>query len=169
MKNNINIVLIGMPGCGKTAIGEILAQRLKLEFIDIDQYIELTEGKTITEIFIQGEAFFRDIESKAIITQSEKNNIIISTGGGVVKRDENMKALKRNSLIFFINRPINDIIGDIDETNRPLIKNKKNSVEELFKERLPLYKKYSNFEIANTTSLEEIVDEIIKVINEQSL
>lgn len=168
MSNNKSIALIGMSGCGKTYIGEALAQKLKQEFIDIDQCIEASENKSITEIFKQGENFFRDIETQAVLKFSEKSNAIISTGGGVVKREENMQALKRNSLIFFINRSVEDIIGDIDATNRPMIKSKA-SVEEIYKERLPLYRKYSDFEIINNASLEEVVDEIIKVINEQAL
>ena len=167
MSNNKNIVLIGMSGCGKTYIGEALAQKLKQEFIDIDQYIEASESKTITEIFKQGETFFRDIETQAVLKFSEKSHSVISTGGGVVKREENMQALKRNSLIFFINRSVDDIIGDIDATNRPMIKSKA-SVEEIYNQRLPLYKKYSDFEIINSASLEEVVDKIIKVINQQT-
>lgn len=77
-----NIILIGMPGCGKTTIGSILAKQLKIEFIDMDEYIQNTTSKTVGELFETGEEYFRDIETKACIELAKKKNILISTGGG---------------------------------------------------------------------------------------
>ena len=106
-----NIVLIGMPGCGKSTIGEILAEKLEMFFLDIDTYIEESTNHTITEIFKNGEPAFRDIEAKVVIELSKKSPAVISTGGGVIKRYENIINLKRNGLIIYINRPIKDIEG----------------------------------------------------------
>ncbi len=72
MNSDLNIVLIGMSGCGKTTIGELIAKELNKNFVDVDQYVEKQQGKTISEIFKNGEVFFREIESNAIIEISQK-------------------------------------------------------------------------------------------------
>ena len=81
-----SITLIGMPGCGKTTIGKLLSKKLNYQFIDIDSYIEEKQGKTIDEIFKNGEEYFRNIETEACRELGEIKNSIISSGGGVVKR-----------------------------------------------------------------------------------
>lgn len=80
-----NVVLIGMPGSGKTTLGKILAGELDKSFIDIDEYIEKQQECTISEIFKSGEEFFRDLESRAVAQVSKREDIVISTGGGVIK------------------------------------------------------------------------------------
>ena len=89
-----NIVLIGMPGCGKTTLGKILNKELSMEFYDMDNYIERKTDKKISELFEKGENYFRDIESLACEELSKNKNVIISTGGGVIKRKENIDFLK---------------------------------------------------------------------------
>ena len=109
-----NIVLIGMPGCGKTSIGKILSEKINLEFYDVDKYIEEMTDELISSLFKKGEEYFRDTESSAIKEICKKENIVISTGGGVIKREENIKELKEKGKIFFIDRPLENIINDID-------------------------------------------------------
>ena len=133
LKNKI--VLIGMPGCGKTTIGKILSTQLNLKFYDMDEYIQETSGKTIAELFEKGEDNFRDLETQACRDLIKKNNVIISTGGGVVKRKENVDILKENSTIIFLDRPVEKIIGDVDVSKRPLLKDGKEKVLVLYKER----------------------------------
>ena len=123
-----NIILIGMPGCGKTTIGSILAKQLKIEFIDMDEYIQNTTSKTVGELFETGEEHFRDIETKACIELAKKKNILISTGGGVVKRSENIGILKKDSIIIFIDRPVEKILKDVDVSKRPLLKDGKEKI-----------------------------------------
>ena len=111
MKNKI--VIIGMPGSGKTTIGKLLSEELRLKFIDMDEYIQETTSKTIAELFEQGEEYFRDIETKACRELMKYENILISTGGGVVKKSVNVEILKKDALIIFIDRPVEEILNDV--------------------------------------------------------
>jgi shikimate kinase len=159
-----NIILIGMPGCGKTTIGKILAERLNREFIDIDAFIEKTEGTTIPEIFKKGEDHFRDIESRAVKQVAGKSKVIISTGGGVIKRHKNIEALRDNGLILFINRPIENIAGDVDTENRPLLNKDKSALYNLYEERYELYKAYCDIEIINDEPIDIVLERILNVV-----
>jgi shikimate kinase len=166
-KSNINknIVFIGLSGCGKTSIGRIVAERLLLPFYDVDEYIVEKEGKVINEIFLQGEDYFRKLESQAIKELSEKCPSVISTGGGSVKIPYNMETLQKNSKIIFINRPLEKIIQDIDISSRPLLAGDIAKIYNLYQERYHLYKKYCNIEVLNDIDFQGIVDRIIKLIN----
>lgn len=144
-----NIVLIGMPGCGKTTIGMELSKILNLEFCDVDEYIVKTEGKPISEIFEKGEEHFREIETKAVEEISKTSPKIISTGGGVIKKAENIEILKRNGIIIFIHRPIEDIASDVDIKSRPLLKDGVEKLYKLYEERYPLYEAYCDYKVEN--------------------
>lgn len=162
MKNKI--VLIGMPGCGKTTIGKILSTQLNLKFYDMDEYIQETSGKTIAELFEKGEDNFRDLETQACRDLIKKNNVIISTGGGVVKRKENVDILKEDSIIIFLDRPVEKIIGDVDVSKRPLLKDGKEKVLVLYKERYELYKKAADKIIVNDGTVKDVVEKIKDII-----
>jgi len=113
-----NIVLTGMPGSGKTTIGRILAEKLNREFIDTDDEIIKTEGKTISDIFGEsGEEYFRDIEAGVIKEVSKSSGKVIATGGGAILREENINNLKLNGKIYFLNRSPELLIPTSD---RPL-------------------------------------------------
>lgn len=155
-----NVILIGMPGCGKTTIGKILSEKIKMKFIDIDEYIEKTEKKSISDIFKDGEKVFRNIESKTVIELSSMNNMIISTGGGVIKRRKNMTVLSGKGIIVFINRPLNKIMSDVDTETRPLLKEGKEKLKKLYKERFELYKEYCDFEVLNDENVEKVIEHI---------
>lgn len=160
-----NIVIIGMPGCGKTSIGKMLAEELKMEFCDVDEYIEKKQKKSIKEIFEGGEAAFRDIESKATVELSLKKHMVISTGGGVIKRKENIEALSKSGIIIFINRPLSNIMGDVDIETRPLLKAGKEKLKKLYNERYLLYKEYADFEIMNDDTMEKVIKDIRCVLH----
>lgn len=162
LKNKI--VLIGMPGCGKTTIGKILSTQLNLKFYDMDEYIQETSGKTIAELFEKGEDNFRDLETQACRDLIKKNNVIISTGGGVVKRKENVDILKEDSTIIFLDRPVENIIGDVDVSKRPLLKDGKEKVLVLYKERYELYKKAADKIIVNDGTVKDVVKKIKDII-----
>ncbi|NLZ54545.1 MAG: shikimate kinase [Thermoanaerobacteraceae bacterium] len=157
-----------MPGSGKTSVGKILAKYLGMDFCDVDKYIEKIAGKTIPEIFKEGEKHFRALERAAIEELSQETNAVIATGGGVVLFSQNMENLKRKGLVFFINRPIGDIVKDIDISNRPLLANDINRIYQLFRERYELYKKYSDFEIKSQNEIMDTVKKIIKVLEERN-
>lgn len=165
----MNIVLIGMPGCGKSTLGSFLSRRLNLRFIDLDEYIENKQEKTIKEIFNNGEDYFRDIETEVVKEVSIFNSTIISTGGGVVKRYENILQLKKNSIMIFINRPIEEILKDIDCESRPLLKKGKEKLYRLYEERLPLYKKYCDVEILNDKHIDLVLGDIIKLLKRKEI
>ena len=163
---NKNIVLIGMSGCGKTTIGNALSAILNKKLIDIDIYIEKIQGKSISEIFNKGEAHFREVESNVVLEISQNTNSIISTGGGIIKKEENMLELKKNGIIIFIDRPVEMILKDIDDSNRPLLKNNKTNLYEMYKSRYPLYKKYSDIVVANDGAEEEVINKIIEILKQ---
>lgn len=158
-----NIVLIGMPCCGKTTIGKKLSEILKSDFCDVDEYIVNSTGKSINEIFENGEEFFRDIESKSIKEVSSCMPKVISTGGGAIKRKENIDSLKEKGTIFFINRPIEDICSDVDVKSRPLLKDGVDKIYKLYEERYDLYKNYCDHEIINT-DIDKCINQILSYI-----
>ena len=158
-----NIILIGMPGCGKTTVGKILASRLARELLDTDSLVELTQGKSIPEIFSEsGETEFRRLESDAVRNAGKKSGVIISTGGGVITRDENYDPLHQNGKIVFITRAISSLARD----GRPL--SQSGGLEEMYNARLPFYKKFCDFEVENTTP-EQCADKIIEILSEAYL
>ncbi|MCM0650676.1 shikimate kinase [Clostridium swellfunianum] len=161
---NKNIVLIGMPGCGKTSIGKIVSEKLFLPFYDVDEYLEAKEGKPIKDIFLKGEAYFRELESSSIKEIVNNCPSVISTGGGAVKVPRNMEILQKNSIIIFINRPLENIIKDIDTSTRPLLLEGQSKLYKLFEERYPLYMQFNDLEVLNDTTIEEAADSIIKLL-----
>lgn len=163
--NNKDIALIGFPGCGKTTIGRILAEKVELPYYDLDFYIEKKHNANINEIFINGEEYFRKIESETLTEiVTEKRIKIISTGGGIVKVHKNMELLRANSIIFFINRPIEQIATDININTRPILSKNPSKMFDMYKERYPLYKKYCHYEIQNNRSINEVLYEILYVL-----
>jgi shikimate kinase len=161
-----SIVLIGISGCGKTTIGKRLAKKLKLPFYDVDIYIEKEQEKSIKEIFLNGEEYFRKIESLAL--EEIVNNggcKVISTGGGVVKNSENMELFGKDFIVIFLNRNIEEIAGNVDVSNRPLLSGDLSKIYELYEQRLPLYQKYCDFEIKHKKSIKETIDEILHILS----
>ncbi|MBO7245347.1 MAG: AAA family ATPase [Clostridia bacterium] len=131
-----NIVLTGMPGCGKSTVGRLLAEKTGREFYDIDTEIVKQAGMEITEIFeTRGEKAFRDMETETAKRLSTLSGVVISCGGGTVLRDENVNALRRNGVICFIDRPLNELIPTED---RPLALSKAD-IEKRYNERIDRY------------------------------
>lgn len=161
------IVLIGMPGCGKTTIGRLLAKELNYNFYDMDKYIEDIYGKSIKELFEESEEIFRDFESKACHELSYKKRAIISSGGGVIKRKKNMDLFLEESIIIFIDRPLENIIEDVDTETRPLLSDGKERLYNLLEERYDLYNEYCHIKIVNSGFLKDIVLEIRDKIKER--
>lgn len=159
LKDRCNIVLIGMPSAGKTTIGKMLEGKLGKEFFDLDDMIIAKAGKSIPEIFQEsGEAGFRAIETEVAIEASKMNNKIIATGGGVVKHKVNMDFLRLNGITIFIDRDIDKLISS--DPNRPLSSSKQ-ALQQMYKERYPLYQKYAAYIAVNNANIEETVDDIV--------
>lgn len=159
LKDRCNIVLIGMPSAGKTTIGKMLEEKLGKEFFDLDDMIIAKAGKSIPEIFQEsGEAGFRAIETEVAIEASKMNNKIIATGGGVVKHKVNMDFLRLNGITIFIDRDIDKLISS--DPNRPLSSSKQ-ALQQMYKERYPLYQKYAAYVAVNNANIEETVDDIV--------
>lgn len=154
-----------MPGCGKTTIGRILSEQLNLKFYDMDDYIQKSTGKTVAELFEKGEDNFRDAETEACRELIKKENVLISTGGGVIKRKENVDILKNDSIIIFLDRPVEKIIGDVDVSKRPLLKDGKEKVLVLYKERYELYKKAADKIVVNDSTIDDVIENVKKIVN----
>lgn len=156
LKEKQNIVLIGMPGSGKTTVGRLLAESLGRDFIDTDEVITAKHG-VISDIFRdKGESCFRDMESEAVREVAQKSGVIISTGGGAILREENVKALRQNGVIFFLNRPLDDIMPTAD---RPLSSDRE-ALEKRFNERYDKYKSACDFEIISDSTAEDATNKI---------
>ncbi len=155
-----NIVLIGMPGSGKSTIGKALSEKLDKDFIDTDDVITEKYG-VISEIFAEkGESYFRDIESEAVKEASKRSGMIIATGGGAILRKENVDALKQNGVVFFLNRPLEDIIPTDD---RPLSSNIAD-LKKRFDERYNKYESAGDFEIHVDGITENAVNKILECL-----
>lgn len=159
-----NIILVGMPGCGKTTIGKLMAEKLGYEFCDLDEYIVEKEKMSIDEMFKNGENYFRDIESSGVRDVAKMKNTVISTGGGVVKRQENIDALKIDGYIIFIDRPVENIISDVDTDSRPLLREGKDRLYKLLDERYKLYQNCCDIEIINDCEIDTLVEKIMGLI-----
>lgn len=136
-----NIVLIGMPSCGKTTVGRQIAKELNREFYDSDEYLVNKLGRSTNDIFEKdSEEYFRDIEEKVIKELSMKSGVVIATGGGVILKEENMNRLAGNGYICFIDRDISLLTPTL---SRPTADSKE-KIKKLYETRYPLYLKYAD-------------------------
>ncbi len=159
LRQKENIILIGMPGCGKSTIGELLSARLGKRLIDTDKMIE-EEFKNKPDEIINtlGINEFRRMESQVIAKIRTENNCVIATGGGSVLREENVLNLKLNGTVFFIDRPIERICPTKD---RPLSSDRE-SLLRLYEERYEIYKSACDERVRNISSEQQTADEIVR-------
>ena len=137
-----NVMLIGMPGCGKTTVGRCLAGLTGRDFVDLDEEVEKTAGKTIPQIFAeQGEAAFRRLETEVLEQFSKLSGKVIATGGGVVTRGENRDLLRQNSTVVFLNSPISALAV----AGRPV--SQSTPLEVLYAARMPNYLGWSDLQV----------------------
>ncbi|UQD52723.1 shikimate kinase [Bacillus methanolicus] len=159
------IYLIGFMGSGKTTVGKSMSAKWNWPVFDTDEELEKKVKKSINQIFEEnGEEFFRLLESE-ILKQMPVNRSIITTGGGIVLKEENRRWMKENGVVVFLYAEPEEIFKRIEnDDSRPLLKtNKKAAIKELFQARLPLYKEAADFTI-DTTGKD--ITEIIKEIEE---
>ena len=150
-----------MPGCGKTTLGKLLAEKLGKSFVDMDSVIEQTAGKSIPEIFAEsGEAHFRSLETEAARSLGKEKGQVIATGGGVVLRPENMAALGQNGRIVFLQRPLDELAME----GRPLSKDRA-ALAHMYEVRLPLYEAYSQLSFQTVPGAEESAARLLALLD----
>lgn len=161
-KDKRNIVLIGMPGSGKSTIGRDLAQIIGLGFIDCDEYIERVEGQSLQEIIdTRGDEEFKRIEG-ARIMELNLNGYVIAPGGSVVYNPRAVKHLKKSSVFVFLNTNFDEVKSRLKKSSqRGIVGLKTKTLKQLFDERLPLYLKYADIIIdCSGKSREAVAKEI---------
>jgi len=160
-----NIFLVGMPGCGKSTVGAVLAQKLNMSFYDTDHLLETDAKMTIPEIFKEcGETFFRERERETIKKVcTEFTNSVIATGGGAVLKGENVERMKNSGKIIFIDTDF-DILVSRELDGRPLLagEDRKQAMKVLWEKRLPVYTGCADYIVKNDFSPEETVSKIVK-------
>lgn len=152
--DKLNIALMGMPGCGKSTVGRVLADYMGKEFIDLDEEITLYKGKTPSEIIAElGEKEFRDIETKVLNKVAIKSGVVIALGGGAVIKEENRRLLSLNSVTVYLKRDL----ALLEKKNRPLSNSV--GVDELYKQRKEFYET-ADIVVDNDKSVDKCVKEI---------
>ena len=162
-QDRTNIVLVGMPGCGKTTVGRELAKLTGKPLVDLDEEIVRRAGKPIPDIFREeGENAFRDLESRVLAETCAKDGQVIATGGGAVLRAENRAAMRRTGRVYFLRRALEELPTD----GRPL--SQKGGLEEMYLVRKPLYSAAADVAVANSAAPEETAELIWRDFCEHS-
>lgn len=156
-----NIVLIGMPGCGKSTIANLLAEKTGRKMVDADQEVEKKAGKTIPQIFAEdGEEAFRKLETDVLAELGKQSQLIIATGGGCVTRPENFPLLHQNSSIFWLKRDWSLLPTD----GRPL--SQTNRLANMYSVRKPLYEAFADYQIDNNGTYEDAISTILSILED---
>ncbi len=161
-----NIVLIGMPGCGKSTVGVILAKTLGIGFVDTDLIIQQNEKRLLQEIIDNdGIEKFLDCEAKAVMSFRGLNSVV-ATGGSVIFREDAINYLKKNGIIFYLNVSLDEIKSRLDNINtRGVAATKNQSIDDIYNERSPLYLKYADYVLnLENSNVEQTVEKICNLI-----
>jgi len=157
----MHIILIGMPGCGKSTVGRALAAARELPFTDLDVEIERAAGRTIAGIFAaEGEEYFRERETEALGRACSLESRVIAAGGGIVLRSVNMALAKEFGVVVYLGRSCDTIQDTADLSGRPLLAARPERLAELFSVRRPLYEKYADIRVQNEGSVEDAAERI---------
>lgn len=158
-----NIILIGMPGCGKTTVGASLAKILSRPLKDADAELEQAVGRKITEILpTDGEASFRSLESETLLDLGKQSGLVIATGGGCVTIPNNYEKLHRNGTIVWLKRDLDLLPTD----GRPL--SQTGHLQEMYQKRAPLYARFADFSVENSGNPQETAEEIIRILEDRA-
>ncbi|MCG8502777.1 MAG: shikimate kinase [Firmicutes bacterium] len=171
-----NIVLTGFMGSGKSTVGRKVARRLNMEFADVDDLIERHEGMKTTDIFsAKGEPYFREIESEAVKSISQREKVVIATGGGAVIRKQNRDYLRSKGVIIHLRADADTLLRNTSkDNNRPLlqhedVKNKRSRIVEMLEQREQYYKDH-DYEIdVSPLSVEQVVEKIIDIMAQRRI
>ncbi|MCL2070207.1 MAG: hypothetical protein FWH19_04395 [Treponema sp.] len=154
-----NIVLIGMPGCGKTGTGRALAKKMGRTFADTDEWVAKAAAKPVPAIITEdGEERFRELETEALLTLCKESGLVIATGGGVVTRPGNWRIIRQNGIMIFLERDL----SQLSVSGRPL--SERDGIAALAEERLPLYRQWSDYTVA-VRGIEQTASDISLLTN----
>lgn len=145
------LILIGLPGSGKTTVGGLLARQLGLPFRDCDPQVERLAGRMVAQLFSDGEECFRRWETAALQTLCAGEDCVLATGGGAVLWPENRALLRRSGVLFWLDRPVADIERTLERANRPLLAGG-GSLETLRRQREALYRICADYAIREDTA-----------------
>lgn len=159
-----SIALIGLPGCGKTTLGALLAEALKLPFFDADDRVCALSRRSIPQLFEQGEAVFRAWETRALEQLLDQPRCVIACGGGAVTRPENVRLLRAKAQVIFIDRPVAQIVSDVNTQGRPLLAAGAQRVYDLHQQRDALYRAAAHAVIKNDASPGAALASLIEAI-----
>lgn len=166
-----NIVLIGMPGAGKSTIGVLLAKAINYRFIDSDLIIQNSDGRKLYEIIAQdGIEEFLKLEDR-IISEIDVNNTIIATGGSAIFGENAMNNLKSDGYVVYIKLSCEEIVGRVKNIKtRGIAMNEGETIEDIYSIRVPLYEKYADYIVdCNNLNVEDTVEAIYKKLHENSI
>lgn len=156
-----NIILIGMPGCGKTTIGKALAKQTGKRFVDADAALEERVGRKITDIIPRdGEPVFRQMETDTLAELGKQSGIILSTGGGCITQERNYPLLHQNGTIFWLTRDLDKLPTD----GRPL--SQVGKLKDMFAVRQPMYQRFADYRIDNDGTMEDTLAQINTALEE---
>ena len=154
-----NIILIGMPGSGKSTVGKLLAEKCGKRFVDADEALVNQSGRAIRDIFAQdGEPLFRELETNVLATLGQQSGLVLATGGGCVTQERNYPLLHQNGTIFCLQRDLDQLPVD----GRPL--SQATRIEEMFRIRKPLYERFADHMIDNNDSPESAANQILRIM-----
>ncbi|MDD4938920.1 MAG: shikimate kinase [Candidatus Omnitrophica bacterium] len=163
-----NIYLVGFMATGKTSVGKELARMTKMRFLDLDEFIELKEKRTISDIFAKkGEPYFRKIEKRALKQVSKEKNFVVACGGGIVLDEDNVKIMKQTGVMICLTASPEIILKRASAfTHRPLlnVEDPKKQVDLLLKMRSPFYAKADKCIDTSGLSMKQVADKIMKSI-----
>lgn len=158
-----NIILVGMPGCGKSTVGQLLAEKTGKKFIDADAALEEAAGRKITDIIPNdGVEAFRAMETETLSNLGKQSGLVLSTGGGCVTKERNYNLLHQNGTIVWLTRDLSVLPTD----GRPLSQSGK--LEEMFRQREPMYRRFADITISNDGTPAETVQKILTALEDNT-
>ena len=152
-----NLIFVGLPGSGKSTVGRLCARALNLPFVDADKFLEQREGRSVADIFASsGEGYFRDLESRVLTELCRREGIVLATGGGAVLRAQNVRALRQNGVVVYIDRPLGQLaVGGA----RPLSQSAE-ALAAMHAARAPLYAAACDARVENDGPFESVAEAI---------